>query len=82
METIYADHTISISDFKARPAQIVGETNGKPLAVLAHNKPVFYAVPSRLFQEIANILDDYEIAKVVQERLNDPKIVDVSLDEL
>ena len=44
METIFADYTVSISDFKARPAKAIEDAAGKPLAVLSHNKPVFYAI--------------------------------------
>ena len=82
METIFADHTISISDFKARPAKTVEDASDKPLAVLVHNKPVFYALSAKLFEQIADILDDYEIAGIVRERLAEPKVVDVSIDDL
>ena len=82
METIFADYTVSISDFKARPAKAIEDAAGKPLAVLSHNKPVFYAMSAKLFEKIADILDDHEIAELVQARLADPKIVNVSLDDL
>ena len=82
METIFTDQTVSISDFKARPVKIFEDAAGKPLAVLSHNKPVFYAVSAKLFERIADILDDYEMAEVVQARLADPKIVKVSIDDL
>jgi antitoxin StbD len=82
METIFADHTVSISAFKARPAQTVEDAADKPLAVLSHNKPVFYVLSAKLFEKIADILDDYEMAELVQARLADPKIVDVSIDDL
>ena len=82
METIFADYTVSISEFKARPAKAVEDAAGKPLAVLSHNKPVFYAMSAKLFEKIADILDDYEMAELVQARLTDPKIVNVSIDDL
>ncbi len=82
MDTIYADQTISISDFKTSPAQTVELAEGRPVAVLVHNKPAFYAVPSSLFEKIADILDDFEIAEAVQERLANPQLVDVSLEDL
>jgi hypothetical protein len=37
---------------------------------------------AKLFEKIADILDDYEMAELVQARLADPKIVDVSIDDL
>ena len=82
METIFADYTVSISDFKARPAKAIEDAADKPLAVLSHNKPVFYAMSAKLFEKIADILDDHEMAELVQARLADPKMVSVSIDDL
>ena len=82
METIFADYTVSISDFKARPAKAIEDAAGRPLAVLSHNKPVFYAMSAKMFEKIADILDDHELAELVQARLADPKIVNVSIDDL
>jgi len=82
METIFADQTVSISDFKASPAKTVEEAADKPLAVLSHNRPVFYALSAKLFEKIADILDDYELAETVRARMADPKIIDVSIDDL
>ena len=82
METIFADHTVSISDFKASPAKTVESAADKPIAVLVHNKPVFYAVSAKLFEQIADILDDYELADIVRARLADPQIVEVSINDL
>ena len=82
METIFADHTVSISEFKARPAKTVEAAADKPLAVLSHNKPIFYALSAKLFEKIADILDDYEMAELVQARLADPKFIEVSIDDL
>lgn len=82
METIYADRTVSISAFKASPGKSIENAKDKPLAVLAHNKPVFYALSAKLFEQIADILDDYELAEIVRARLADPETVEVSLDDL
>ncbi len=82
METIFADRTVSISDFKASPKKTVEDAADKPLAVLAHNRPVFYAMSAKLFEQIADMVDDYELAEIVQARTADPKIVEVSIDDL
>ena len=82
METIFADHTVSISTFKASPAKVVKDAADKPLAVLSHNKPAFYALSPKLFEQIADILDDFELAEIVRARLANPKIVEVSIDDL
>ena len=50
--------------------------------MLSHNKPIFYAMSAKLFEKIADILDDYEMAELVQARLAEPKIVEVSIEDL
>ena len=82
METIFADKTVSISSFKAKPAKCVADAANKPLAVLSHNRPAFYALSPELFSQIADLLDDVELADVVRARLADLKPVEVSIDDL
>lgn len=82
MPVIYSDFTASITEFKARPKQTVAAAGGKPVAVLSHNEPAFYAVPSALFERIADLLDDYALAEIVRERMKNPSFTEVPLAEL
>lgn len=82
METIFADRTISITEFKVGPKAKVDAAQGRPLAVLVNNKPEFYAVPSALFEQIADIMDDLLIANTVRERMADGQFVDVNIEDL
>ena len=82
METIYADRTISVTEFKTSPARKVSEAQGRPIAVLVNNRPGFYAVPSALFEQIADIMDDLWIADTVRERMESGRFVDVTLEDL
>ena len=82
MDTIFADKTISVSEFKTSPAKKVSEARGRPLAVLVNNRPEFYAVPSALFEQITDILDDILIADTVRERVERDQFVDVALEDL
>lgn len=82
METIFADRTVGITEFKTSPKAKVDEAQGRPLAVLVNNRPAFYAVPSGLFEQIANIMDDLLIADTVRERMADGEFVKVNLDDL
>jgi hypothetical protein len=50
--------------------------------VLVNNRPEFYAVPSALFEQIADILDDILIADVVRKRMKRGQFVDVALEDL
>ena len=82
MEPVYADYTISVSEFKTSPAKKVSEAAGRPIAVLVNNRPEFYAVPSALFEQIADILDDLMIGETVRERLSRGQFVDVDIESL
>ena len=50
METILADQTVSMSEFKKNPAAVLRQAQSKPVAVLSHNKAAFYMVEPRLFE--------------------------------
>lgn len=82
METIFADNTVSISEFKNNPGKAMDAAAGRPLAVLKNNKPGFYAIPPGLFAQIAEVMDDLSIADTVRERLDSGDFVSVSLEEL
>lgn len=82
MNNIYADRTVSISEFKKNPSKAMDEADGRPIAVLKNNRPGFYAVPSELFEQIADAIDDLTLADTVREREADGRFVDVELDDL
>lgn len=69
MDTIFADYSVSISEFKKNPAQIVREAGDKPVAVLSHNRPSFYMVAPRVFESMLEELADRDLAALVRERL-------------
>ena len=82
MEFIYADRTVSISEFKRNLSRVMADAAGKPVAVLKNNRPDFYAVPSALFERLADIMDDMMIADEVRERADSGDFVEVDIDEL
>lgn len=50
MDTIYADYSISMSEFKKNPSQVLRVAGEKPVAVLNHNRPAFYMVTPKIFE--------------------------------
>jgi len=44
MENIHSLLSVSISEFKQNPGKIVEGAHGQPVAVLNHNRPIFYTV--------------------------------------
>lgn len=83
MQTLFADTTISMSEFKKNPAAVLREAHGKPVAVLNHNKPAFYMVGPALMQAVLEALSDQELHSLVRSRLNDGAAsIEVGIDDL
>jgi antitoxin StbD len=78
---ILADSSASVSDLKKNPMAIVNGGEGFPVAILNRNKPAFYCVPAEAWEILLDKLEDIELAKLANERMND-KSFKVSLDEL
>lgn len=78
---ILTEIAASISELKANPMKVVASGDGMPIAVLNHNEPVFYCVPTAAYEAMMELLDDIELLKIVKERMDEPGIK-VSLDEL
>ncbi|MDA3079013.1 MULTISPECIES: type II toxin-antitoxin system prevent-host-death family antitoxin [unclassified Campylobacter] len=83
MKTILATQTASISELKKSPTQVIKEAKDEAVAILVHNKPSAYLVPSSLYEKMLDIIDDYQLSKEVDKALKSKeKPIRVSLDEL
>lgn len=69
MEAIFADYSVSMSEFKKNPAQVLRTAGEKPVAVLNHNRPAFYMVTPKLFEALLEDMADLDLIEVVRERL-------------
>lgn len=69
MDTIYADYSISMSEFKKNPAQVLRTAGEKPVAVLNHNRPAFYMITPKLFEALVDELADRDLVELVRQRL-------------
>lgn len=77
MESIRADLSVSMSEFKRNPAQVKREAGMRPIAVLNHNKPAFYLLDPDLYEAMLEKLDDISLLELVNERL---KLVDQAIE--
>lgn len=83
MDTIYADYSISMSDFKKNPAQVLRTAGEKPVAVLNHNRPAFYMVTPRLFEALVQELGDRDLVALARQRLASTEpAIEVDVDAL
>ena len=81
MQTMLATATVSISDLKKNPSDIIRRSHGAPVAILNHNRPTAYLVPVAAFERMMEQLDDQYLIQLVKERQQEQS-VRVSLDEL
>lgn len=83
MDAIYADYSISMSEFKKNPAQVLRTAGEKPVAVLNHNRPAFYMVTPKLFEALVEELTDRDLAALVRQRLaRKDTAIEVDIDQI
>jgi antitoxin StbD len=83
MRQVLADCSASISELKKNPTALLNEADGSAIAILNHNKPAAYLVPAETYEWLMDVVDDYELAKVVEERRADlSNAIEVNLDDL
>ena len=81
MQTMLATATVSISDLKKNPSDVIKRSHGAPVAILNDNRPTAYLVPAAAFEAIMEQLDDQFLIQLVKDRQQE-RSVKVSLDEL
>ncbi len=83
MVHIYANYSASISELKKSPSSLIENANGEAVAILNHNRPSAYLVPRELYEQMIEMIEEYQLARDVEERLKDGESpVKVDLDEL
>jgi antitoxin StbD len=69
MDQIFADLSVSMTEFKKNPAKVMRSADNRPVAVLSHNKPAFYMLAPELFQALLDELEDKELVQIARQRL-------------
>ena len=83
MRQVLADCSASISELKKNPTALLAESDGAPIAILNHNKPSAYLVPAETYEWLMEMVDDYQLAQLIEERRKDKaQAIEVSLDDL
>ena len=83
MEAIFADFSVSMSEFKKNPAQVLRTAGEKPVAVLNHNRPAFYMVTPKLFEALVEELADRELVTIARQRLmRKATAIEVDIDQI
>jgi antitoxin StbD len=83
MNAIFADYSISMSEFKKNPAQVLRTAGEMPVAVLNHNRPAFYMLTPKLFEALVEELADRDIVELVRQRLTrKDTAIEVDIDQI
>lgn len=80
-QTIFARNTVSMTDLRRNPSEVIEVANLAPVAVLNHNKPAAYLISAAAYEDMLNQLEDAALAKVVKARTGG-KTVKVKLEDL
>jgi len=60
---------------------VVEQADGFPVAVLNRNQPAFYCVPADAYELLMDKLEDVELARIVNDRKDQPE-VEVNINDL
>ena len=83
MQPILANYTASITELKKSPTQLLNGAGDEVVAILNHNIQSAYLVPSKLYEKMMDIIDDYYLSLEVEKSINDGDIpIKVNLDDL
>ena len=78
---ILTEIAASISELKANPMKVALSANGKSIAVLNRNEPVFYCVPANTYELLMDRIEDLELMALAESRKNEESIK-VDINEL
>jgi antitoxin StbD len=83
MRQILAECSASISELKKNPSALIAKADGSPVAILNHNVPAAYLIPAETYEWLIEAFDDYELAKIVEERRKDKsQAIEVLISDL
>ena len=71
---ILSNLAASITDLKKHPMATVMSGEGESLAILNRNEPVFYCVPTKMYEAMMDVLEDVQLAEIVRERAHEEEI--------
>ncbi len=83
MEQILSEYTVSITELRKAPGDLLKQAAGQTVAILSHNKPAGYIVSPDAYRAMLEVMEDKALGKIVERRtasLRKAKVV--KLDEL
>ena len=83
LESIYANKTTSITEFKKNPQSIIDAANGEAIAMLNRNKTAAYIVPPEVYERLLEMAEDVDLGRIYEERKHEKaNTIEVAIDDL
>ncbi len=83
MQAILSNYSASITELKKSPTNLLNQAGDEAIAILNHNVPSAYLVPSALYEKMMDIIDDYYLSQEVDIALNSKeKPIKVNINDL
>ena len=82
MDEILTKMSTSISAFKQNPNREVRLAGDEPFAVLTNNRPSFYVLSPKAYDDLLEKFWELETTPVVLERLKDSKSIPVTIEQM
>ena len=67
-QTIFARNTVSMTDLRRNPSEVIDVANQSPVAILNHNRPTAYLISATAYEEMLEQLEDAALTKIVKAR--------------
>ena len=67
-QTIFARNTVSMTDLRRNPSEVIEVANQSPVAILNHNRPTAYLISVSDYEEMLEQLEDAALTKIVKAR--------------
>ena len=80
-QTIFAKNTVSMTDLRRNPSEVIEVANVSPVAILNHNKPAAYLISAAAYEDMLEQLEDAALTKIVKARQGG-KSVKVNIEDL
>ena len=68
IQTIFARNTVSMTDLRRNPSEVIEVANQSPVAILNHNRPTAYSISATAYEEMLEQLEDAALTKIVKAR--------------
>ena len=65
---LFRSNTVSMTDLRRNPSEVIEVANQSPVAILNHNRPTAYLISASDYEEMLEQLEDAALTKIVKAR--------------